>query len=170
MTSVLAATCSVWFNQFVQQHLPEDYVKKMPVFDCRVWQVPTLAEAVNVFQWREFDATKNSISMAAQSKFSHKQLFEKHTGQMQEMLFQAGINWNDYPEFFKRGTYVQRRTLTNKFTTEELERLPPKHDAHKNPEMTFERHEVRQLEMPPLARVQNREQVIFLGEEPLLFI
>lgn len=170
MTSVLAATASVQFNRIIAFKLSPQYQTKYPVFDCRVWQMPTLEEAVNVFQWREFDATKNSISMAAQHFFSHKELHKKHTGEMQEMLFQKGVNWNDYPPYFKRGSYYQRRAITTKFTAEELATLPPLHDAHKNPDLTFERHQVRRIEMPPLASVQNRVQVIFQGEEPITFI
>lgn len=36
--------------------------------------------------WRELDATRNSIQMAAQALYSHKQLHQKNTSEMQEML------------------------------------------------------------------------------------
>ena len=51
--------CSVFFNRELPKYLPEK-VDKMPRFDCRVYNVPTLDEAVNSFLWREQDATKNS--------------------------------------------------------------------------------------------------------------
>lgn len=165
ITSVLAAECSVRFTRNIHVYLPDRY-DTGPVFDCRVWQLPTLAEATNAFLWREFDATKNSISMAAQSYYSHKALFGKHTGEMQEMLFQKGVNWNDYPAFFKRGSYVQRRKVSSKMSPQELESLPPLHNARKNPELVIERTEYRRIEMPPLNRVVNREAVIWFGEEP----
>jgi hypothetical protein len=43
--------------------------------------------------WRELDATRNSIQMAAQALYSHTQLHQKNTARMQEMLWQKGINW-----------------------------------------------------------------------------
>jgi len=160
----LSAMCSVFFNEKLGEYLPEK-VGKRPRFDARVWNVPTLEEAVNVFLWREFDATKNSISMAAQHYYSHKELQGKHCGEMQEMLFQKGINWNDYPAFFKRGTYVQRKVRSGKLTIEELEKLPPKHNARKNPELVVERKYVEELELPPLTKVTNKVDVIIFGQE-----
>lgn len=74
MTSQLAALATVYFNKYVQELLPEDYANKLPTFDARVWQVPSADEGANTFLWREWDATKNSISMAAHAHFSHKSL------------------------------------------------------------------------------------------------
>jgi hypothetical protein len=85
---------------------------------------------------------------------------------MQEMLWQKGINWNDYPAFFRRGTYVRRETVCRRFTAEELDRLPPRHAARSDPELVIERTEVRTLDLPPLGRVTNRIDVLFFGGEP----
>lgn len=167
LTSQLAALASVFFFRLTQERLPPDYAAKLPTFDCRVWNVPTKEEAVNCLLWREQDATKNSVSMAARAHYSHKQLENKHGGEMQEMLFQKGVNWNDYPAFFKRGTYVQRRVLTTKFTAEELDKLPPLHHARQNPDLVVERSEVRVIDMPPIARVVNRVDVVFHGLDPI---
>lgn len=80
---------------------------KLATFDARVFIVPELEEVVNYFVWRQQDATRNSISMAAQSSFSHKQLQGKSSSQMQDMLMiEKGINWNDYPIGFRRGRSV----------------------------------------------------------------
>lgn len=179
MVSVLAAKCSVAFSHLMPQFIPEkdnygdgDFIPpvpldKLPVFDCRVWQVPTLEEGANAFLWREFDATKNSISMAAQEHYSHNELMEKNGNEKQEMLWQKGINWNDYPEFFKRGSYVQRRVVKAKLTADDLANLPEKHHARQNPDLEFERTEYRRIDMPPFNRVANRVGVIFSGEEPV---
>ena len=136
--SDLAASASVFFNSKLAEYIPEKK-DKMPRFDCRVFNVPTLEEAVSAFHWREKDATKNSISMAASEYYSHKFLMKKNSSEKQELLFKKGINWNDYPSFFKRGTYVQRRRISTKFTTLELEKLPPKHKAKTNPDLQIER-------------------------------
>jgi hypothetical protein len=106
--------------------------------------------------------------MAARAHFSHNELQDKNSSEMQEMLFQKGINWNDFPAFFRRGSYVRRVVTTRKFTTEELEALPPKHNARLNPELEVERSEIKVLELPPLGRIANREGVLFLGEAPVL--
>lgn len=166
MTSILAAECSVYFNTRFAEHFggPPPFPA---LFDCRVWNVPTREEAANVFLWREQDATRNSVSMAAQSAYSHKELFCVPTNRMQEILFQKGINWNEYPDHFKRGSYFQRRTVKRKFTAEEMEALPPLHEARKNPDLEVERTEVRRLEMPPLGKVTNRPAVLLDGAEPV---
>lgn len=162
MVSQLAAIATLSFYRAIERRMPE-YAKRLPTFDARVWTVPNRTEGANVFVWREWDATKNSVSMAAQEYYSSNQLHGKHGGEMQELLFQKGINWNDYPAFFKRGTYVQRRHRLMAFSTDELERLPPKHAARTNPALMVERSEVVMLELPPITTIKNREAVIFEG-------
>ena len=165
MVSQLAAQATLHFYRAVLSAMP-DFADRCPTFDARAWQVPNRTEAANVFVWREWDATKNSITMAASTVYSHKELHGKNGDEKQEMLFQKGINWNDYPAMFKRGTYVQRRMATKPFSADEIEKLPPKHQARSNPDLVVERHEVMILEMPPITTVVNREAVIFDGEPP----
>lgn len=51
------------------------------------------------------DAIRNSISSVGQANFSHKRLEGLDSKQIQELLFQEkGINWNNYPTKFKRGS------------------------------------------------------------------
>ncbi len=167
MESVLASMTTVCFLHKLTAYLPVEYYDKMPHFDARVFNVPTTEEGANCFLWREWDATKNSISMAAQHFYSHQELMGKNGSQKQEMLWQKGQNWNDYPDFFKRGSYVQRRKVKSKPTFEELERLPAKHNARKNPDLEIERTEYNRIDMPPLGQVSNRAGVIYCGEGPL---
>lgn len=83
---------------------------RLAFFDSRVFTIPDPVEVENYLIWRQQDATRNSISMAAQARFSHKQLNGKSTNEMQEMLWaEHGINWNDYDPRFKRGTLVSSR-------------------------------------------------------------
>lgn len=164
MVSDLSAMASVFFNRKLVEYLPEKS-DKWPRFDCRVFNVPTLDEAVNTFLWREQDATKNSITMAASAFYSHKQLHKKNGSEKQEMLFEKGINWNDYPAFFKRGTYVQRKRILRKFTTDELEKLPKKHIARKDPDLMIERWVVDRIDLPPLMKIDNKVDVIVFGND-----
>lgn len=166
MTSQLGALATLYFYRQVLVYKPE-YANKLPSFDARVWQVPNRTEAANVFLWREWDATKNSISMAASEYFSHNELHGKNSSDKHELLFSKGINWAHYPAAFKRGTYVQRRRSTRKFTAEELQRLPEKHAARSDPDLSVERWSITEVEMPPFAHVSNREDVVFEGAEPL---
>ncbi len=166
MTSTLAALCSAHFNRRLPAFLPAEYAERLPVFDCRVWSVPNLEEAANTFLWRELDATKNSVSMAARALYDHAAIHDKSGAEMQEMLWQKGVNWNDYPAFFKRGTFVKRRAVRRAFTAAELDSLPPRHAARANPDLIVERSEVVPLALPPLSKVENRVGVLFRGEEP----
>ncbi len=166
MISDLASMASVFFNSKLAEYLPEKK-DKMPRFDCRVFSVPTLSEAVNAFYWREKDATKNSISMASQAFYSPSQLLGKHSGEKQEMIFQKGVNWNDYPSFFKRGTYVTRKRVLSKMTETELESLPPKHNARKDPNLVIERWVIDKVDLPPLSKIKNKVDVIIYGKDPV---
>lgn len=80
-----------------------------PHFDARVFTLPSAMEVANYFIWRQRDAVRNSVSMAAQAKFSPRQLHGVSGDQMQEMLWREHqINWNDYPAECKRGWVVVR--------------------------------------------------------------
>ncbi|MFK4135898.1 tRNA(His) guanylyltransferase Thg1 family protein [Pseudomonas luteola] len=168
MISQLAAQATVFFYREVLKRMPE-YADRMPTFDARVWNVPNREEGAACFLWREWDATKNSITMAASAHFSHKALHGKNGAEKQDMLMEKGINWNDYPAFFKRGTYIQRVTTSKPFTPDELMSLPPKHKAHTNPELVISRSYVQALDLPPLSKVANRTEVIFEGAAPVSF-
>ena len=166
LTSILAAMATAFFNRQLAQALPEK-AERLPIFDCRAWVVPSLEEAANTLLWREQDAAKNSVAMAAQAKISHGDLQGKSTREQQELLFQRhGINWNDYPARCKRGAWFRRVEVTRGFSADELEKLPPLHAAHKDPGLQVVRHDILPLAMPPFSRVTNRVGVVFHGEAP----
>lgn len=81
------------------------------IFDARAFNIPK-EEVCNYFIWRQKDATRNSIQAAGQAQFSHKELDRKSQSDIQEMLFQKGINWNNYSIPEKRGSFVRRYTET----------------------------------------------------------
>lgn len=94
-------------------------------FDARAFNIPK-EDAVNYFVWRQQDATKNSISMLAQSLYSHKELLGKNGNEMQEMCFQKGVNWNDLSTSKKRGTACyevnMKKDMTDKVSYEQLKK------------------------------------------------
>lgn len=103
MCSIIAAITSVEFGDLRRARGHHG----LPVFDARVFTIPDPTEVYNYFVWRQKDATRNSISMAAQAYFSHKTCMHKSTDQLQEMLHaEAGINWNDYLPEVKRGQLI----------------------------------------------------------------
>ena len=71
-------------------------------FDSRAFSVPQ-DDAINYFIWRQIDATRNAIQMAGREYYSHKQLYKVSCNQIQELLFQKGINFDKYPIVRKRG-------------------------------------------------------------------
>ena len=81
------------------------------MFDARAFNIPK-EEVCNYFIWRQKDATRNSIQSAGQAFFSHKELDRKSQSDIQEMLFQRGVNWNDYSTYEKRGAFVRREVET----------------------------------------------------------
>lgn len=166
LISTLSSLATGFFNKNLSNYIPEKS-DLLPTFDCRVFNVPNVEEAVNVFLWRELDATKNSITMAASEFYSHQFLMNKNSSQKQELLFQKGINWNDYPSSFKRGTYLGWRIISNKMSLEEIEKLPPKHNLRKNPDAEIRRRILVNLDLPPLTKVKNKVDVILFGQNPI---
>lgn len=79
---------------------------KLAEFDARTYTIPSREEAFNYLIWRQQDATRNSISSVAQSLYSHKELNGKTTDMMQELIFQKGQNWNNFPAGQKRGRLI----------------------------------------------------------------
>lgn len=168
LNSILASKASVWFNKLLVDAIPEK-ADACPVFDCRVWNVPTKIEAANTILWREQDATKNSISMAASHYFSHKSLQNKNGKDMKDMLINdADVNWNKYPPFFKRGTFIQRYKELREWTAEEVAEIKARSPkATLNVGDSVVSSVINVVDMPPFDRVVNRVGVVFEGEEPI---
>lgn len=84
-------------------------VAKGAMFDARIFNIPK-EEVCNNILWRQQDATHNSIQMVGRAYFSDKQMYKKNTSEIQDMLMaEKGINWNDFPARFKRGSCCIRR-------------------------------------------------------------
>lgn len=165
--SKLTAKLVVFFNEKRKEFLPDH--NKQAIFDCRIYQTPTLHDAVGQLIWRENDATKNSISMLAQSLFSHESLQNLDGSKMQDkMMTKKGVNWNDLPIKFKRGSYVRRSVVNTSFTADELASLPAKHKAHTNPDLIVTRNVITAIELPILTKIDNKIGVIFNNEAPIL--
>jgi tRNA(His) 5'-end guanylyltransferase len=169
LVSLLAAEASVAFNHAILNNMRSGIKGRRPTLDCRVWQVPNLQEAYHCFLWREDDATRNSLQMAAQSVYSAKELHKKGRAELHDMLYAKGINWNDYPAFFKRGTYAKRISVHTCLTEEELAKIPAKYREEKRMTMVT-RTPIICLEMPPLLSYGSLDQILggpVFGRDPL---
>ncbi len=63
-----------------------------PHFDARAFVMPW-DDVPNYLLWRYRDWVKNSVTMAAQAHFSHRELHGKNTGDKLGMLDAAGFPW-----------------------------------------------------------------------------
>lgn len=166
--SKLTGACVNYFNDNRKNYLPNH--NKLANFDCRVYQTPTLNDATLQLLWREIDATRNSILSLAQSFFSHNQVMNLNTSELQDkMMLEKGVNWNDLPGNLKRGTYVKRFIELKALSKDELDSLPEKHNARKNPDVLISRRVISQVEYPILSKIKNRVDVIFEGDEPITY-
>ena len=108
--------------------------------------------------------------MAARAYYSDMQLHGKNGSEKQDMLMEKGINWNDYPAFFKRGTYVQRKVVERALTAEEWEKIPEKFKQKVERDTPVKRSEIQVIDMPIFSKVVNRVDVVFNGEKPVVEI
>lgn len=109
LTSISASIATARFNELRPG--------KLALFDSRAFTIPDPAEVENYLIWRQQDATRNSIQMAAQARLSPRQMHGRNTGELQEMLWsEHGVNWNDYDPRFKRGTMVVPETVVGSVT------------------------------------------------------
>lgn len=77
-------------------------------FDARAFTIPEPHEVANYLIWRQRDATRNSVSLAARAHMPHGETQERNARELQEILWaNYRVNWNDYDPRFKRGTFVR---------------------------------------------------------------
>lgn len=76
---------------------------KFGLFDSRAFNIPK-EEVNNYMIWRQQDATRNSIQSLAQTLYSQKELEGISNNDLQNKMFtEKDVNWNDLPEWNKRG-------------------------------------------------------------------
>ncbi len=147
IVSVTASFAGAFFNREVPQRIPEK-ATKLAAFDCRAFEMPSAPEAANALLWREIDATKNSLQMAARTVCSHSEMQGRPPSWMHEQLHARGLNWDSMDDGFKRGTFVRRRLI---------EKSPGVFRPLIEPEV-----------LPPLAKISNLPDVLFKAAEPVM--
>jgi tRNA(His) 5'-end guanylyltransferase len=110
LNSILAGEASAKFSLLLGQ---------LAAFDCRIVQLPRHADVVDYFRWRSEDAHRNALNGhcywalrgAGQSVGqATARLAGLSVADKNELLFQAGINFNDLPLWQKRGAGVYWET------------------------------------------------------------
>ena len=152
------------FNSLIPEHIPSK-LGTLATFDCRVWNVPSKTEAANTILWRCNDCMKNSISMAARTVCSHKELMGKGRADQLQMLEANGVIWGSYPEFFKQGTFYRREKKMVELEESERLKIPEKFRPEAGTKV--ERTVVCGMFSYPFSKVVNREGVIFNNETPM---
>ena len=102
MNSVIASTATYWFSTFID---PETPTVGLPLFDCRVFNVPDEWEAINALRFRYRDAVRNAVSSAARYKVGHKKCDGLNTDEKLKII---GIDWKGYPMEARYGTFYHR--------------------------------------------------------------
>jgi tRNA(His) 5'-end guanylyltransferase len=101
--SILAGEASAKFALLLGVHA---------AFDCRISQLPNAELVADYFRWRSEDAHRNALNghsywlLRQQGKSATQAttaLLHLSVAQKNELLFQAGINFNDVPLWHKRG-------------------------------------------------------------------
>lgn len=169
MTSVLASLATAAFIQSLLKSESEKWIEsvnRLPHFDARVMHIPTREETANMFLWREMDARKNAISMAAHAKFSHKSLHGLSGRDKLKKLEEAGIDFAAYPVEFRRGTFIRRETVNLPMPEDIRMKIPEK--SRPEAGSVIVRSVLTKLDMPQFNQVANRADVIFDGAQPVL--
>lgn len=163
LVSISAAKASTYFNKMLEKHLPAKAIDAMseeidcPVLDSRAFNVPNEEWAALAVYWREVDCRKNAITQAASVVYSHKELMHKNSGEKIEMMHQKGVNFEAYPDTYKRGTYVLKKRIFVELTAEELVRIPEKN----RPTGPIERSAYLTGALPRMGSLENPVQVLF---------
>lgn len=88
------------------------------MFDSRVFVLPE-KEVCNYFIWRQRDWERNSLQMLCREYYSQKQLNNKNSKDMHEMLHQKNKNWNNLYTHLRRGRCIVPTIKKSYVTNEE---------------------------------------------------
>ncbi|KAH8883338.1 hypothetical protein GQ53DRAFT_430623 [Thozetella sp. PMI_491] len=118
ISTLAAAACSVSFNAHLSAAVaasPEPAVKFPELlgtayFDCRLFGVPSVEEALNCVLWRcRGDAVRNAVSAAARTVCSEKELRGKTTSERLELMSKKGKPLEEVaPLWAREGTLLKR--------------------------------------------------------------
>ncbi|MFO0893133.1 MAG: tRNA(His) guanylyltransferase Thg1 family protein, partial [Isosphaeraceae bacterium] len=138
MVSVLSGEASARFSLLLGS---------MAVFDCRISPLPSAEFVVDYFRWRSEDAHRNALNahcywLLRKQGRSIGEATESLRGltvaEKNELLYRAGVNYNDLPAWQRRGSGL---------TWEEYERVGD-NPVTSEKVVTRRRRTLRNLELP----------------------
>lgn len=91
-----------------------DIIENAPLyqFDCKVWDVDNVNDAMAWLLFRNIDCIRNSKQQTAQTYLPHKELVGLHTDEQIALLNERhGIDWNRYNDGLKYGRFVYRESV-----------------------------------------------------------
>lgn len=103
LNSILAGEASAKFSLLLGD---------IGVFDCRISQLPSSKDVIDYFRWRNQDALRNSLNAycywtlrknGKTAREATRLLDSMKVPDKNELLFQYGINFNEVPNWQKRG-------------------------------------------------------------------
>lgn len=83
-------------------------LRKRARFDARTFNLP-FEEVNNCFLWRQQDGVRNSKLAVGHSVFGHKQLQNKNTKHIEEMLADKGIYWSQMEAHKRHGFCITKQ-------------------------------------------------------------
>lgn len=93
------------------------------VFESVVFNIPE-SEVVNYFLHRQTECAKNSVQLTGSYYFHKDKINNLNNVNIQEKLKGIGINWAEYPTFFKRGVCTKKEeyTVHDEYKNEDIKR------------------------------------------------
>lgn len=170
LQSVLASMFTAAFMRpYINAKMQDAVLKRLPSFDCRVLNMPSLTEAANMITWRSMDSVKNSITLLALEHFSNKQIHGRNGEEKIRMLAEKGVDYYALPEEYRLGSFFRRETYEKTLTPAELAKIPEKQRIlDENGEMKVVRsHVVAFSPKMPLTEIANKPGALFMSEEPV---
>jgi len=128
IVSTTASAATAYFNTHSSKLSKDPLYAR---FDCRAFNIPK-EECFNYFLSRQNDTTRNAISMAARTFFSHKKILNKNSDEMKEMLKSIGNPFEDLPIYFTHGRFFfkEKTIIQNPFSSAQfIERKVLKKDS-----------------------------------------
>ena len=106
IVSITAAAASTHFN-LARAGLTD----RIGLFDARAFSLPTVDDVLSYLRWRQRDAQRNSLSMIAETRFSHTALRGVSSADRRDMLLGIGVDPDaDVPAGFRLGRLIARRS------------------------------------------------------------
>lgn len=110
IVSVSASIVTAKFNSYMEPFVKSKDIEKIKLayFDSRIFTIPDPTEVENYFIWRQKDCIKNSVQSYARKFFSHKELLEKNTNIIKQMLFEIKNPWENLANDLKNGCIIKK--------------------------------------------------------------